>query len=486
MINQIANGVNNGARSEKIRAIGCDPNEPRLQEIFTKILELKSLASPIVCLPDLYIKARTEAPASIATATKETIVPTLSAPSLGCSMGVIKTSLKRSDLDPDFAKNFFTNMQEELGKYYDFWENITVWLGFKIRELKKYDLTEDDFEKIIRRGAKAAIKRYSFPDEILNNIEWGGSVYTEEELKKLDLKKILPRSSFTNGRHDLGYGFKGNHFLEIHAVEDIFDAETARKWGLEKDQIVIFYHGGGGMVPYHVGRYYANRLKNNFKQKFFLRIGKVFFHLLSFDGIRNFKTRLRYYFFPDKFQEIDVSSEEGRRYLLAIKASLNYSYAFNIAILARVRDAINKTLPEKKANVAPIWALVHNSIIKERLNGEEVFIHRHTLNRVEAGKPAILSGFNNTISYMSIGLSAPQETLWSAEHGAGENIKRFKNEGKTRELNFETTIIKTKPPYYVKVKHSSEEGVDYVMNNLENAGLMKRVLSIRPFASFKG
>ena len=471
----------------RVHAIGCDVTERQLQNSLEKIAAIPSLSSKIVCLPDLYLKARTEAPASIVTAINNAIVPTLSAPSLGCSMGVIATNLTAKDLTENTERVFFNHMQDELGKYYNFWDNIAVWLGLKTRRLNKYDLSLEEFDGIVKRGAKAAIQRYGFSEKILENIEWGGSVYSNEEIRNLDLKKILPRSSFTNGRHDLGYGFKGNHFLEIHVIEDIFDSKTASAWGLSKDQIVIFYHGGGGMVPYHMGRYYANRMKNNLKQKFFLRIGKLFFHLFSMDGIKNFRERARYYFFPELFQEIKADSMEGIRYGLAIKAALNYSYAFNIALMARVRDALKNTFKDKNIEIRPIYALVHNSIIKEKVGPHELFVHRHTLNRVEEGKPTILSGFNNTISYIGIGLKPPPETLWSAEHGAGENIKRFEREGKSREdSGRETIIFKTKPPPATHVKHRTAEGVDFVMTKLEEAGLMRKVLSLRPLASFKG
>ena len=473
--------------SNGIHPIGCETSDPKLSSLLQKISEIPSLASPVVCLPDLYLKARTEAPASIATAVRDKIVPTLSAPSLGCSMGVIATSLTKSDIVEDKTREFIGHMQEELGKWYGFLENIFTWLGLKTRPLKKYDLTMEDFEDFIRHGAKAAVKRYDLPNSILNNLELGGSVYTDQELKNLDLKKILPRSSFTNGRHDLGYGFKGNHFLELHMVEKIMDPASAASWGLKPNQILIFYHGGGGIVPYHVGRYYASRRKNNFKQKFFLAIGKIFFHLFSWDGVRNLRLRLKYYFFPKTFQEIDANSPEGLRYLLAMKAALNYSYAFNVAIIRRVADALAKTFPEKKIETALVSALVHNSIFKEKINGEELFVHRHTLNHVQAGKPIPLAGFNNTVSYLGVGLEAPEKTLRSAEHGAGENIRRFKEEGKSSQTpEYATVIYRSKPPHEQKVFHTSSEGVDFVMQKLEEAKLIRPVLTMRPLASFKG
>ena len=169
-----------------------------------------------------------------------------------------------------------------------------------------------------------------------------------EELRDLNLHKILPRSSFTNGRHDLGYGFRGNHFLEFQVVEDIIDEDMARNLNLSKNDVVIMYHGGGGMIPYHVGRYYANRKRNTLLQKVFTLIGKTLFHLVSWDGIKNMKERFTYYFLPHPFVEVPFSSPEGKRLMLANKAALNYSYAFNIAILRRTEDALKKSLPKKQ------------------------------------------------------------------------------------------------------------------------------------------
>ena len=480
--------MNDNLIDRKIHFIGSNlEDNPKLKKLFSEILKLKSLEAPIVCLPDLYLKARTEAPASIATATKGTIVPTLSAPSLGCSMGMIATSLNKENITPEVERAFFAHIQDELGKYYNFFENISVWLGFKKRPLKKYDLTLGEFEDFIKFGAMAAVKRYGLPSSTVDNMEFRGSVFSDEEIKNLNLKNILPRSSFTNGRHDLGYGFKGNHFLEIHIVEDVLDETAAKSWGLKPNQVLIFYHGGGGIVPYHVGRYYANRRKNNFKQKFFLRIGKVFFHLMTPDGLKNFKTRLRYYFFPDTFQEIDANSTEGRRYLLATKAAINYSYAFNIAIMRRVMDSFEKTFPGRKIDFKLVSALVHNSINKENIKGQEVFLHRHTLNRVEPGKAIPLAGMGNTINYLGLGLESPPETLASAEHGTGENIKRFKKSGESKEdPNHQTTIYRTKVPFETKITHLTSEGVDFVMNELEKASLIKPIIKMRPIASFKG
>src|SRR3989344_7959891 len=281
---------------EEAKLLGPDLENPKLKNIMDKIAGVRSLVFAPVYFPDLTLKDRTESPSSFAAATNDTIVPEFSAPSLGCGMGIIKTNLHESDLTEKFFSEFYTNVQNELGKHYSFFENVSVWLGLKKRHLKKYDLTEREFEDIIRHGAPAAVKKYGYDKSILERIEDKGSVFTDEELARLDLHNILPRSSFTNGRHDLGYGYKGNHFLEFQTVEKVLDPKIAGVFNLKEGDIVIMYHGGGGMIPYHVGRYYANRKKNTLKQKIFLFIGKYIFHFGSAQNIRTLKERFNYYF----------------------------------------------------------------------------------------------------------------------------------------------------------------------------------------------
>ncbi|MBI4121594.1 MAG: RtcB family protein, partial [Candidatus Ryanbacteria bacterium] len=231
--------------SEKIRLLGCSADDPRTAHILNEIAEIKSLASPAVCLPDLHLKDRTEAPSSFAAATECTIVPELTAPSVGCGMGIVVTELNAKDIDYKFFEAFYREMQKHRGPRYGHFKNLLLWLGLIARPKNKYDLSVEQFEGVVRRGAKAASEIYCLPAETLWHVEYAGSMFSEEEARELNFKSILPRVSYRSGRHDLGYGFRGNHFLEIQYVEEMLDIKTAREWGLREGSVVIMYHGGG-------------------------------------------------------------------------------------------------------------------------------------------------------------------------------------------------------------------------------------------------
>lgn len=489
--------------SQKIHLLGCDISNPEMEGILQRILSLKSLALPPICLPDLLLKPRVEAPASFAAATTNTIVQELSAPSVGCGMGIAKTSLTRDEVDAYFFERFFEAIRCNLGPRYGFFKNCLLWIGILQRPKQTYDLNRDEFERVIREGASAVLEKYEFSSSLLDAIEYRGSLFSHDEQKNIRLKDILPRVSFKTGMHDLGYGFKGNHFLEIQYVEEILDPAIAKKWGIAQNQLMIMFHGGGGAVPYHVGRYYGNRKKDMRKMRVILAIGKLFFHFGSWKGIRHALTRFRYYIIPKPFTEIPADLLEGKRIMCAMKAALNYSYAFRVAMLKRINESLKTALSNPAVDATLVWDAVHNSILPETINGKNVIVHRHTANRAHPGRPLIVSGFNTTCSYLAIALPGAENRLFSADHGAGGIIKRFHDEGKSRaHPNNHKTLIyqtprhspaltagrseQTKKPLVHEAAHITDEGINHVMNHLERESIARPIVRLRPLAVFKG
>lgn len=481
---------------QSIYSIGCDISNSEIQTIIKQILSLESLAFPPICLPDLLLKPRVEAPASFAAATVNTIVPELTAPSVGCGMGIAKTTLNRSEVDQKFFERFFEAMRRDLGPRYGFLKNCLLLLGFIKRPKQIYDLNREEFERVIREGASAVLKKYGFSPFLLDAIEYRGSLFSHEEQKNIRLKNILPHISFKTGMHDLGYGFKGNHFLEMQYVEEILDPAIAKEWDIAPGQIMIMFHGGGGAVPYHVGRYYGNRKKNTFRQKVGLIIFKTPFHFGSWEGMTHFWKRFRFYIWPRPFMEIPAKSTEGIRLMQAMKAALNYSYAFRVAMLKRINESLKIATSNLDVHAILVWDAIHNSILPETIGGKEIIVHRHTANRAHPGKPLIISGFNTTCSYLAIALPGAEARLFSADHGAGGVIKRFEKEGISRPhphahktLIYQTTrhnSEQAKKPLVHEAAHTTDEGIDHVMNHLERESIARPIIRLRPLAVFKG
>lgn len=474
---------------EKIQNLGCNLADPKLREVLFFIASLPHITRPLVCLPDIHLKEKNEAPCSFVAATDNVIIPALTAPSVGCGMGIITTSLNRNNLTPEQLEIFYKQMQEHRGARFGAIKNILLWLGFIDRPRARYDFSKEDLANAIRNGARFAVEKYNLPPETINHVEYQGDVMDEKTENEFPPKDILPRAAWASGRHDIGYGFKGNHFLEIQFVEHIADETTAAKWGLSKDQVLIMYHGGGGAVSHYMGRYFAKRKKESksFKSRLFQFIAKFLFHFASWEGIRNFRTRWNYYFHPAPFQAISADTSEGRRLMASIKASLNYSYAFRLAIVKRVADALQNTFGEQIKTIL-LWDTVHNAIHKETIGKKEYIVHRHTATRVFDGTPVLVSGFNNTNSYIGVGLPGGEEHLFSADHGAGETIKAHNQNGMTQPHpeKYATDIYTSKPPYKKTTVHITNEGLNAVTKPLEDAGVMRAVAYTRPIAVFKG
>lgn len=459
----------------------CD-NQP-FTEVAGKIERIKKhvhgLAHPLVCLPNIHPKVGLESPPQFVAATRDTIVPQLTAPAMNCGMSLYKTNLTRYDFSEKFLMDFAMRLRAGVHPWIGKWKTALQWIGLYGRPATIYDLTEQELADIFLNGAPAVLNRYRLPHDETDRMEYGGCVLSEKEKKEIQLNRLVPRSAWINARHEMGYNFGGNHFLEFQYVEKIIDQETANQWGIQEDQIMLFYHGGGGHATYHLGRYFGRREKNTRFEKVILFWLKLFFHFGSWEGVRHFSARWNAYFSHIPFPATTLNSPEGKRLMQSIKIALNYGYAFRAALLRRINDAL------PKGSASFLWDAAHNSIMEEQVNGENMIIHRQDAVRAFNGKPIMIAGFN-TLSYLGIG-SETDSSLRSATPSAGKTIARFKEEGKSKEDPQHTLLIsKRKEKELKRTALQSPEGLFAVTNELEQAGMVKPVAFLRPLGTIKG
>ncbi|MFC1595101.1 RtcB family protein [Patescibacteria group bacterium] len=455
--------------------------DPDIKAKLEQIANIKSLALPPICLPNIHKKPRLESPPQFVAATKKTIIPQLSAPAMNCGMCIFKTGLNKNDFTEDFLKEFASSLRTQVLPRITKVQSLFQWLGIFKRKKTKYDLTKKELESIFLHGASAAIKKYNISETELDNIERKGCILNKNEKDEINFYSLVPRSLYKNGLHEMGYNFGGNHFLEIHFIEKISNEKIAKLWGLKENQLVFFYHGGGGHATYHLGRYFARREKNTGFEKFALFFLKFFFHFCSFDGLKNFGTRWKAYFSKKQFSEISIETNEGKRLMQSIKISMNYGYAFRVALLKRIKDALPKT-----SEISFLWDSSHDSITEEEINGEKLIVHRQDAARIFPEKPAIISGFN-TLSYIGIGTDRADKTIFSLSPSAGQTIKRFHKTGKSSaETTYKTLLTKHKEKDLVKIPQITSEGLFEITNIFEAEDVIKPVAYTRPVAIIKG
>src|SRR3990167_1543077 len=126
----------------------CD-NLP-FPEVAEKIERIRkhvpSLARPLVCLPNIHPKAGLESPPQFVVATKDTIVPQLTAPAMNCGMSVFKTNLTTDDFSPELLKDFAAKLRAEVAPRITRLQTLLQWVGLFHRPMMRYDLTRTELE----------------------------------------------------------------------------------------------------------------------------------------------------------------------------------------------------------------------------------------------------------------------------------------------------------------------------------------------------
>jgi len=458
--------------------LGVEPSKLGgcIREKLKEISNISGVVNPLICLPDLHFKGKMEAPSSLAVATQGVIDLKFSSASLNCGMGLISTNLEEKDFNKSILESFFKEMALN---------PIQIILN-KLHLIRdKYGLSKKEVKQSVLTGAKSVIKKYSIDTSILKNVENNGQL-KYIDISEEELSKLLPRSAFSRELLGFGSAFHGNHFLELQVVDKIFNKDIAKKWGLKKGNVVIMYHTGGGKIPYVLGRYYSCRKKGSLLNKTRQFFGKMFFHFIK-NSQSGFRTKWKYYF-KKGFNPVELNSDEGKKIIKTVQMSMNYGYAYRMGTFAKIRDQLNYAMKNKKVKLSLVYDISHNSIQKQTIKGRELWIHRHNATKISPGKPIILSGYNNTASYICIASKKAEEALFTLDHGAGETIKEFYNQGLskvkpkyiTRAYSYGLLSLKSK-----EIKHITDEGAKYVINTFKNRDVISEVVKLRPIAGLK-
>ena len=93
-------------------------------------------------------------------------------------------------------------------------------------------LKGDDLDRILREGAGRAVEMGYGESDDLDHIESRGM------LDRADAGAVSGQARHRGG-DQLGTIGSGNHFVEVDVVDEVFDREEARRFGIEKNQIVL-------------------------------------------------------------------------------------------------------------------------------------------------------------------------------------------------------------------------------------------------------
>ena len=285
-------------------------------------------------------------------------------------------------------------------------------------------------------------------------------------------------------RREMGTLGSGNHYLEIQAVEEIFDPAAAAAYGLAGGQVVVTIHCGSRGLGHQIG------------SEFLVEMAAA----AQAAGIT----------LPDReLACAPILSEVGQRYLGAMRAGINCALA-NREILGHfARRVLHHFFPA--AEVRLLFDVSHNTCKVERHRAgrrqREVFVHRKGATRAigpghpdlppplrEAGQPVLIGGSMGTGSWVLAGMAQSEErAMASACHGAGRAMSRHAalHRWSGRQIVDELAMrgILVRSPSMRGVAEEAPgayKDVGAVVLAAERAGLARRVARLRPMIVIKG
>jgi tRNA-splicing ligase RtcB (3'-phosphate/5'-hydroxy nucleic acid ligase) len=338
-------------------------------------------------------------------------------------------------------------------------------------------LNDSELQDVMTGGARWAIDQGFGTAADLERIEDGGQILHAKPT-------CVSARAYARMRDELGTLGSGNHYLEIQAVTEIYDARAAAALALEHDDILVTIHCGSRGLGHQVGSDYLHEM------------------VQSAPG---FGIRL-----PDReLACAPIASDLGRRYLGAMRAAMNCALANRQVLTHLVRKSFSQLIPAAQLSI--LYDVSHNNCKEERhrIDGIEhrLFVHRKGATRAfgpghaelpdalrPTGQPVLIGGSMGTCSFVLLGAdNTDTKAFSSACHGAGRSLsrtaaaKRWKGREIVSQLAERGILIRS--PSMRGIAEEAPEAyksVDRVVDAAEAAALVHKVARLAPLVCIKG
>ncbi len=370
---------------------------------------------------------------------------------INCGVRLISTNVS--------VKEFLKKRKEFL---HDLKRTIPSGVGRGHKQEK--NINYEELKQVLTLGAEWAIQQGKGVKEDLENCEENGKISpaNPDNISQRALKRGLPQ---------LGTLGAGNHFLEIQKVDEIIDEQTAKTFGINKDNILIMIHCGSRGLGHQIASDYIKYFEEEFPSE-----------------TKNL---------PDKeLVYAPLNSKQGQEYLSAMNCAVNFAFCNRQIILNYTREVLEKHFPNSKADL--IYDVCHNiAKIEEHLvegKKQKVCVHRKGATRAFEGQPVLIPGSMGTASYVLIGGKKSKELSWSSTtHGAGRVMSR----GKAIHTLNSNDIKKQLQEKNIEIEAGSSRGIseeapqaykdiDEVALVSDKLDIAKKVVRLVPLAVMKG
>ncbi|MEM4703323.1 MAG: RtcB family protein [Candidatus Pacearchaeota archaeon] len=379
----------------------------------------------------------------------------------GCGVRALKTDLMLDDVKPRVKE-----LIDELFRI------VPAGLGSRGKILLK----DSEVHDVLSLGARWVVEKGYGTEEDLQFIEDGGSIQGA-------LPEAVSDLALRREKKQVGTLGSGNHYLEVNYIDEIYDEQAAKKFGLQQGQVMIWIHCGSRALGHQIGTDYLKVLA---------------------EASRKYKIPIR----DRELVCAPIQSDEGHRYFGAMCCALNYAHANRQVIAHLVRQGCEKIFP--KTDIKTFYEVSHNSCKaeKHKVNNKisEVYVHRKGATRAfcperkelpkayrTIGQPVLIGGTMGTASYILHGTKEGSKAFFSSCHGAGRAMSRTQAKKQWRgtklieELNVKGIYVKChsfsglaeEAPFAYKP-------VEDVVDSTHNAGLAKKVCRLKPIGNIKG
>ncbi|RPF38093.1 RtcB family protein [Streptomyces sp. TLI_185] len=452
------------------------PADPTVLRALNRAAADTDLAAPPVVLPDFHHKRDLEMPSSIAVATRATVRPEFTSPSVNCGMALLALDI---DVPGEAA----------LHRYFD-----EIRRRYPHPPRWRWELSLTDVLACAETGAEFGVDRYGLHPEALERIEEGGRLDLDRYGGLKRLRRELPALSLQLARLRFGTIGPSDHFVELQQVEEILDPQAAAVLGVAAGQLTLQYHAGGGQLTGQVGRLFARRQKMSRPLAATMLINRPLAHLATARSAAQIRERLALYF-TGGCPVIPVEGTEGERVLLANAAAMNYGFAFRTATYGTLTALARDVLGAREVRL--IVDSPHNSIYEEDIGGQRAIVHRHNSCRAypaskmtpgtafgTVGQALLVPGTHRTSSYLCVAADGAEGSLYTACHGAGTIIDQFAASGRSgQDGRHRTTLrFRYRQDGPTAVPQLDDRGVDEALAILSRNGLVKPVARLHPVA----
>jgi tRNA-splicing ligase RtcB len=387
---------------------------------------------------------------------------------INCGVRLLTTSFSEQDIRPKLAE--LTNT---------IFNNVPCGLG---SHRKDFRVTIHELERLLTEGVQWAVDRgLGWPEDPKHHEEQGC-------MENANPDKVSARAK-NRGLTQVGTLGSGNHFLEIQKVDKVFEAKTAKVFGIEREgQVTAMIHCGS----------------------------RGFGHQVCSDYLRVMEGSVRRYNIDLPDRELACApgnSKEAEDYYQAMACAVNYAFVNRQTIMHWVRQSFQQVFKKdpEKLGLNLVYDVAHNiaKIETHKVDGRQrkVWVHRKGATRAfppgrqevpgdyrAAGQPVLIPGSMGTSSWLLVGAEkAMQLTFGSTAHGAGRMMsrtaakRRFWGGDIKKALETRGIYVRAASPVILAEEADPVyKDVDRVAEVSDRLGIATKVARLVPLAVVKG